>query len=419
MTLDEKVIIKIGNLLPRLKHAVNPIEVINWLQNFDEDEVDYAIDLLSVFEYIPFKEFMFRLNDLLNEIFRVIPINDKIIIFPYGKVGKSGTLVTYPLKNTTAFKRREKVIELTHDYANVDNPSSYNHIIFLDDFIGSGKTFYKVFRKTDSVQKWITDNNIENIYILSTIIMTEGRDFIRDKFPTHNIQIFAEERNKIFDKKLSPLSLISDSSKVKILAKKHGDNIPVFGFPPFVAPFGFDKSESLVAYFHCTPNNTLPIIWAKTKDWEPLFPREARLRMDEARQFKTEIAFYLGVCNKLGIDLYSGKSIITNKQNKDVRVIKYNSKLNHSVVALVFLRNLNYDNLIICHLLGITRKELREVFNEAKKLKFLNTRYNLTTEGINFLERLKKRTKRENFRKETENNLKVKKVLYVPIQFNG
>ena len=188
--LSKYAITKIGNLLPRLKHSIEPIRLINWLENFDENEVDFVIDLLSVYEYVPFKEFMYRLNDLLNELFKEIPVEDKIIIFPYGKVGKSGTLVTYPFKNTTAFKRREKNIELTHDFENVLNPDKFNHIIFLDDFIGSGKTFYKEFSKPDSVQAWVNANKIENIYILSTIIMNEGKDFILKKFP--DIKIFLE-----------------------------------------------------------------------------------------------------------------------------------------------------------------------------------------------------------------------------------
>jgi len=34
--------------LPRLKHAVEPIKIIKWLENFDKDEVDAAIDLLRI-----------------------------------------------------------------------------------------------------------------------------------------------------------------------------------------------------------------------------------------------------------------------------------------------------------------------------------------------------------------------------------
>ena len=415
--LNKHNITKVGNLLPRLKHSVEPIKLINWLENFDENEVDLAIDLLSVYEYISFNEFMFRLNDLLNEIFKVIPKGDKIIIFPYGKVGKSGTLVTYPLKNTTAFTRREKDIQLTHDFINIEDPNSYEHIIFLDDFIGSGKTFVKEFSKPNYIQNWLKDNNIDNIYILSTIIMLEGKIYIQSKYPF--IKIFSEERNKIFDKKLSPLSIISNTNKIKKITKKHGDKIPVFGFHPFVAPFGFDSSESLISYFHCTPNNTLPIIWAKNKTWKPLFPRRANIRMDEAREFKKEIAFYIGVCNKLGIDLYTGQSIIQEKQEKQVRKINHNTKQDHSVIALLFLIKAGYDNLIICHLLGLTRNELKLIYMEAKKMNFTNKRFGLTVEGTKFLQELKKKTNPENFKKETNYSLRIKNEFYMPIQFNG
>lgn len=415
--LSIQTLSKIDLLLPRLKHSVFPTKIIRWLENFDEDEIDLAIDLLSVYEYIPFNEFMFRLNDLLFEILRGIPVGEKIIIFPYGKVGKSGTLVTYPLKNTNAFKNRENDIVLTHDYENVENPTSFNHIIFLDDFIGSGKTFCKQYSKPNDIQQWITDNNIENVYILSSIIMVEGKKYILDRFP--QIKIISEERNKIFEKSLSPLNVFGNLNDIEKVTLKHGKTIPVFGYPPYVAPYGYDGSQSLISYFHCTPNNTLSIIWAKNTKWFPLFPRMANIRMDEAREFKKEIAFYIGICNRLGIDLYSGKSIIEKKDDKNVRIIKHNSKQDHSVIALLTLINLGYDNLIICHLLGLTRDELRIIYNEAKKLGFVNKAYEINAKGIQFLRELKNKTKPENFRKESDKNLEIKNVPYIPQKFNG
>ncbi|TWI03191.1 hypothetical protein IQ05_00121 [Flavobacterium tiangeerense] len=415
-TLDKKTLRKVEHLLLRLKHSVLPTKIIRWLENFDKDEVDLAIDLLSVYEYVPFNEFMFRLNDLLNELLKVIPLGDKIIIFPYGKVGKSGTLVTYPLKNTNAFKKRENDIVLTHDYENVENPTSFNHIIFLDDFIGSGKTFCKEFSKPNNIQQWLTTNNIENIYILSSIIMVEGKKHILDRYP--QIKIISEERNKIFDSTLSPLNVFGNLSHIEKMALKHGNTLKV-GPYPYVFPYGFDNSQSLISYFHCTPNNTLSIIWGANKNWTPLFPRMANIRMREAREFKQDIAFYIGICNRLKIDLYSGKSIIEKKDDKFVRKIKYNSKLNHSVIALLTLKNQGYDNLIICHLLGLTRLELKKIYIEGKKLGFINTHYDLNTKGIQFLKELKRKTQKENFRKETKENLEVKDVLYLPTMFNG
>jgi hypothetical protein len=409
--LNKDTVTRIGNLLPRLKHAVEPIKLINWLENFDKEEVDLAIDLLSVYEYIPFNEFMVRLNNLLGEILKGIPIGEKIIIFPYGKVGKSGTLVTYPLKNTESFKNREKNILLTHDYENIKSPENYNHIIFLDDFIGSGKSFCQIYSKPNSIQKWLVDNKIDSIYLLSTIIMTAGEKYLTDRFS--KIRIISERRNKIFDKNSSPLNIFGNAEYIEKVAIKYGKKLNK------QQPTGFDESQSLVSYFHCTPNNTLPIIWSNKKKWNPLFPRFADIRMDEARKFKTEVAFYIGICNRLCIDVFSGESILNRKNNKWVRKIKHNNKQDHSVIALLFLKKEGYDNLIISHLLGLTRFELYEIYLEAKNLDFINKRYEITITGIEFLKELKKKTKPENFKKETKYSLRVKEESYIPDQFNG
>lgn len=410
-TYNDQTIIKIGNLLPRLKFSVQPIDLIKWLQNFEKNEVDLAIDLLSVYEYIPFNEFMVRLDDLLKEILSGIPKDDNIIIFPFGKVGKSGTLVTYPLRKTITFDERKDNILLTHDFKHIDNPSKYNRIIFLDDFIGSGKTFCMEYSKNTQIKDWIEQNSIENIYILSTIIMTEGKKYIKNRFPY--IDIFSEERNKIFNKEHSPLSIFKNTIQIEKTSLKYGQKLYKRN------PLGYSNSQSLVSFFHGTPNNTLPIIWSGNRGWKSLFPRFPDIRMDKARAFKKEIAFYLGICNKIGIDLYSGMSIIKEKQDKLVRDIKYNTKLNHSIVALVFLKNMNYQDLIICHLLGITRQELFEINEEAQKIGLLDKSNSLTITGLHFFKKLKEVTKRENFRKETEYSLRVKNTLYIPNQFNG
>lgn len=426
--LNEKSMAKIERLLPRLKHSLLPSQIIKWLENFDSHEVDLAIDLLSVYEYIPFNEFMYRINDLLKNILDDIPSGEKILILPYGKIGKSATLVTYPLRNTPEYLKREADITLHHDYENVETPAQFGHLIFIDDFIGSGKTFCKEFskknRRGNSIEEWVTDNKIEKLYILATIIMVDGRKHIEGKYPG-KIRIEADDRNKIFDRTHSPLRALGNLEGIEKLTKKYGGVIKVFGFPPYVAPFGYDESQSLISYFHSTPNNTLSIIWKKNSFWEALYPREAKIRMNEAREFKKEVAFYIGICNRLGIDIINGASIMKKKLyrgrivDSNEREIKHNSKQDHSVISLLILKNQGYADLVICHILGLSMKELGDIYKEAKRIGFTDKLNNITIKGNQFLVELKKRTKKENFKEATEERLMPSNKLYIPKSFNG
>ena len=71
---NKKNIRQVELLLPKLKYSVLPTEIINWLENFENDDIPHALDILKVFEYIPFNEFMSRINSLLKEVYKKIPI---------------------------------------------------------------------------------------------------------------------------------------------------------------------------------------------------------------------------------------------------------------------------------------------------------------------------------------------------------
>ena len=82
----EDSIRQIEFLIPRLKYSLYPTKIIKWLENFDEPDIPFALDILRIFEYISFPEFMFRLDSLLKELFKKIPKNDKLIKVPYSKI---------------------------------------------------------------------------------------------------------------------------------------------------------------------------------------------------------------------------------------------------------------------------------------------------------------------------------------------
>jgi hypothetical protein len=247
--------------------------------------------------------------------------------------------------------------------------------------------------------------------------MVEGKKFLKKKFPT--FEVIADEREKLFDPIYSPLNAFGNRADIEELTLKYGKTINVFNFPPYCLPFGYSKSESLISYFHSTPNNTLSFIWGKNVSWSPLYPRDSKTRMDEAREFKKEIAFYIGICNRLGIDIINGKSILEKRGHVIVRNIKYNTKQAHAVISLMFLRNQEYEDLVICHILGLTIKELEDIYKEAEKIGFTNRLKSITNKGIQFISELKEKTKKENFREATPDRLMPKNEFYMPKSLRG
>ncbi|WP_410880490.1 hypothetical protein [Myroides sp. DW712] len=416
---NQESIRQIEYLIPRLKYSLYPTKIVKWLENFEKDDVKYALDILSVIEYIPFTEFMYRLESLMKELFKKIPKHDMVIIFPYGKMGKSGTLVTYPLKNTKTFKSNENRILLTHDLKFIQNPTSFKHIIFLDDFIGSGNTFIKEFNKND-IQNFIITNNINKLYILSVIIMNEGKNKINSTFS--NIEIIAEERFKLFDKLYSPFNAFTNTTleTVEKVALKYGQMIPVVPPPTSYLPLGYGQSESIISFFHGTPNNTLPIIWGNSNGWFPLFARNANTRMSEAKKMKKEITYYLDICTKLDINLSVGTKLISRRKDNRSEAKRLLREQNHATITVLFLKDRLYENIFICQILGLTTEELQYIFYELKNKGLVSADYKtITLEGRKILNKLKLLSKIEKIRNETANNLAIKNNLYLPQMFDG
>lgn len=420
---------KIELLIPRLKYSVYPTHVVQWLENFEKDEVDHMIDLLRVFEYITFSEFMSRLNSLLFEIFKKYRVEERFLIYPYGKVGKSGTLVTYPLRNTKAYKSRESSAKkklglqkkddynvISHDYEKISISDNIKYVIFLDDFVGSGDTFIKEFGKI-KIQEWLKKMQISKVFLLASIVMEGAVKNIQRRFP--NVEVVADIRRKIRPTIFSAKFLFSSIDKVTDIVMKYGSTIPVNRPPKQFTPLGYSDSESLVSFFHGTPNNTLPIFWGEGNGWKPLFPRNSITRMYEAKKIKRDIKYYLSLFDKIGHDLIEGTRIIDGFSDGRTSSYKDKNLQNHAVITLIYLITLELDTVIICQILGLSREELSLVQKECRIKKLISTEYNLTNKAKKILQQLEKKKRQDSIRNETFYNLEIKKMLYLPRSFKG
>ncbi|WP_278378337.1 phosphoribosyltransferase-like protein [Chryseobacterium arthrosphaerae] len=415
--LNEITLKKIEIILPRLKHSLLPSKIIKWLENFNDDEVDSMLKVLSLYEYISYNEFLARLDDHFSELLSHIPINDEILVFPYGKMGKSGMFVTYPLAKTNAYLKikNKNRIEISNDIQNLKK-KQIKHIVFLDDFIGTGKTFTDTFSQNSILQNFIRNNNIQNLYLLSCVIMKKGKKHIKDTIPS--IKIFGDERDKFFALN-TPLQIYDYDARIKIkqIISEYCKSFNL-EFEKKKVKYGYGESQSFISFFHSTPNNCLSIIWNENNGWIPLYPRYSKTKIEEARELKKQVFFFVDICNKLKIEI--------NAALRDFRNFKFNSsgkikntKQDHSVVLLLFLKSYGYEDFIIAHILGLSKQELNVIYLEAKQCDVIDSEFTITSKGHQFLRRLKEISKSENMRKESDYNLSIKKELYLPITLNG
>lgn len=409
---------KVESVLTRLCYSVQPSKVINWLENFEEEDQEHALKLLKFFEYVGFEEFISRLDYQMKAIIKEIPEEEKFIVYPFGLFGKSGTLTTYPLNKTKYFKGKNKRGLITNDIAKFRDNEEYKHIIFLDDFIGSGNSFLKEYEAND-IQHLLKSREWNKQFLLAAVIMEEGRKNIEEKYSY--IKIYAELRYKLFDEQNSPLNIIGKDgfTKIKKLVEVNGKKIRVGRADDDYLPFGYSSSESLISFFHGTPNNTISIIWGDSS-WVPLYPRSANFRISEARKFKRELAYYLGIYENLNIDVVNSlqEFELINKKGSASNNDRYN--VNHTALLVLILRQMGVSDLLMCQILNLHPKELKAAFNPLYKRGLLN-RHNIIVpfKGQDLVNKIVTAVKKRKFNKNVKVKSELNNQLYLPTQFNG
>lgn len=402
---------RISSICLRLRNSVTAIQVLNWLENFKEGEWDFALTVLENLKYFTIAEIIYDFDESLKRILAATPKDEKLYLHGLGEFGKSGSSLIYYIKQTPTFKSNEDRFKILSHITKIKQqgvgPNRY--LILIDDIIGSGKSVTTYFNHNIK-QQLLKSNYTINTIVLCLAYMQDSIKLLNENID--NLKIYGTGYKKAFASGSSVFGYRPKMLPIRQFCYEYGLELFKVYDPELKEtvphPLGYNKSQSLIVFAHSVPNNTLPIIWSSKNNWHPLFPRNAREKISQAKDFRSETIHWLNFAYKLQI---------FKNENPENKI--YFKDINYIILAVIRLKRRGSIDSIICQILGISVNELNEVYEEGVKRKIFDAAFNLSSHGTDIYEELKKKIQISNT-KEKRNYIKLQnEKIYVPKIFLG
>lgn len=281
------------------KFGGSPEDIFKWLNNFlNKNEIYLALILADKIQYYNIDEvrYLWRLiltnrvkrylfddifgdgysgtpEDINNKFFEFI--KNKCIFIGFGAIYKSGPHMIYLFQQAVSDLIKKDDIyfmEYSNFLSTEIDLSNKRVIFFLDDFIGTGNQAV-----TEWNEKIIVSNNykknqdIKYLYLALTGFLNGVNNIEKNTKGKVKVIMGTQPMDDSF-RCFSESSLIYENPKGRKKAEKI---MKTAGRMLYKYPLGYENDQAAVAFYHNTPNNSLPVIWKKMKDgsWYPLFER--------------------------------------------------------------------------------------------------------------------------------------------------
>ena len=402
---------RISSICLRLRNSVSAIQVLNWLENFKEEEWNIALTVLENLKYFTISEMIYDFDEGLKRILADTRTTEKLYLHGLGEFGKSGSSLMYYIKQTPTFRGNIERFKILSHIKKIKQQGvdANGYLILIDDIIGSGNSLITFFNHNIK-QQLLKNGYTINTNVLCLACMQDSVKLLNDNID--NLKIYGTHYKKAFASGSSVFGYRPKMKPIRQFCYEYGlELLKIFDKETnkIVAyPLGFNNSQSLVVFAHSVPNNTLPIIWSSKNNWQPLFPRTARAKISQAKDFRNETIHWLNLAYKLHI---------FKNENPENKI--YFNDINYKILAVIRLKRRGSIDSIICQILGLSVNELNEAFEEAVRRNIFDDDYNLSESGMDIYEELKKKIKISNtLEKRRFFNLQNEKI-YVPKIFLG
>lgn len=272
-----------------------------WLKNFDSADQEVASLLIDNLMLVGASEFASQINRQLaiitgqanteNQIIALFSEreiknknNDIPPFFPNSETGRAVGKGVQPVEVdlnkqdvgsegivaaliTKCCKANWKAC-ISHPGPDTLRENKVRKIVFVTDFIGSGRRLYEMldaFEKVATIQSWVSYHLI-SFHVVCYSATELGLETLKRHplRPEVSLHIFCPVIDEAFQG--------SELGAIKLLCQKYPKKSN--------SPFGFRETGSLIAFSHGIPNNAPYILHSSAKKWKPLFEGRSTINAD-------------------------------------------------------------------------------------------------------------------------------------------
>lgn len=264
---------EVKNIVENWPVEKNINQVLNWLMQFDNDDIDLAIRVIKNLNVIGFEDLNTALIIAYSKLERMAidkgtKITSRNTLFAgIGDGAKSGAMIGYNFRIINELPEDNFIGENSLDYL---EEGLIDNIVLVDDVVGTGRQATKEIKEL--TQK-VTPLGVKNIFLLTAIGMREG---IREISLNTKAYVFSAYEYTELDTVTCLDSPFYDGIPHEERAGARS-RLEYYGGITNKSPLGYGGIGALISFYYNTPNISLPMIWGSKNSWLPLFKRAVKI----------------------------------------------------------------------------------------------------------------------------------------------
>ena len=235
--------------------------VVRWIDQFGDADASLAIKVLRNLRYFGASNLLAMSNQLVEMIRTTFPHTKSSAIFfvPVGGAGSGAHFIARHLKNNPDVPNSNIIDLLT--LHRESRRRKVEVAVFMEDFSGTGQTLMEWWNLNAPIILPIGCTVVLGILVMNSAArgVLEGElttVAVEELPPADNVLAECSERFEVQEKE----RLVSHCDRTACSPRFR---------------LGFGDCGLLVAFQHGCPNNSLPILWHESEDWESLFRRRS------------------------------------------------------------------------------------------------------------------------------------------------